>query len=288
MIMKLKDKFDGENLAYINVHDHLKRSCLRVPEILGFDGEMGIIVLEDLGNATMEIRIASSSNGEIKNLYERAIDLLIDLQIKASTPKELKCVAFTLEFDIEKFMFEFNFFKKHYLEGLLKAKITTEDTETLNNEFINLSEILAAEPKVFTHRDYHSRNIMVLNGELAMLDFQDARKGLCQYDLASLLRDSYIILEDSLRDQLIEYYICKSDGHSGRRTDREEFRRIFDLTCVQRNIKAIGTFAYQKMVRGNDFYLKYIPDTLRYVKENLEKYKEMKGLKAVLSNYIRF
>ena len=288
MMMKLKDKFDRETLPFINVHAHLKSSGLRVPEIYGIDGGMGFIVLEDLGDATMEMRLGSSENSEIKNLYEKAIDLLIDMQIKASPPKTQNCIAFTLEFDIEKFMFEFNFFKKHYLEGLLKSKITIADAEALNNEFTNLSEILASEPKVFTHRDYHSRNLMVLNGDLAMLDFQDARMGLCQYDLASLLRDSYIVLEDSLRDNLIEYYICKNDAYKGIRTDKDEFRRLFDLTSVQRNIKAIGTFAYQKVVRGNDFYLKYIPDTLRYVKENLEKYEELKGLKTVFGKYIRF
>jgi len=286
IIVKLQDKFDEDKLPYIDVQRHLKKSGLRVPEIYGFFGEEGILLIEDLGDETMERRLVASNKCEKKALYEKAIDLLIKLQIKASIPKEPKCISFFLEFDVEKFMFELEFFREHYLESLLELKINKEDITKLNNEFLKLSETLAKEPKVFSHRDYHSRNLMVVNEELAMVDFQDARMGLAQYDLASLLRDSYIVIEDSLRDELIEYYIRKIDEYFGRHTDRREFRRIFDLISVQRNIKAIGTFAHQKVKRANDHYLKYIPATLKYVRENLDKYAELKDLKDILCKYI--
>ena len=284
--MQLQDKFDGRNLPYISVQEHLKKSGIRVPEIYGYYGDKKILLLEDLGDETMEKRIASIDRKKKKSFYKKALDLLIQMQIKASIPKEPECIAFSLEFDVEKFMFELEFFRRHYLEGLLGLKIKESDLDKLNNEFFTLSEILAKEQKLFAHRDYHSRNLMVVGEELAMVDFQDARMGLVQYDLASLLRDSYVVLEDSLRDELIEYYICRMDEHSRRHIDREEFRRIFDLMCVQRNIKALGTFAFQKVCKGNDRYLKYIPHTLWYVKENLDKYEELNELRKILYKYI--
>ncbi len=288
IIMELMENFSGRNLPYIDVQEHLKKSGLRVPEIYGFDGNEKYLLLEDLGDETMETRLSFLNDKEKKSLYKKAIDLLIQLQIEASIPKEPKSIAFTLAFDVDKFMFELNFFREHYIEGLLKLKISNDELNNLNNEFLKLSKKLAREPRVFAHRDYHSRNLMVFGDELAMVDFQDARMGLCQYDLASLLRDSYVVLDDSMRDELVEYYICRIDNHYGRNTDKDEFRKTFDLMSVQRNIKAIGTFAFQKVVKGNDRYLKYIPATLKYVKENLDKHKELKGLKLILYKYITF
>ncbi|OGL45668.1 MAG: hypothetical protein A2W05_07445 [Candidatus Schekmanbacteria bacterium RBG_16_38_10] len=282
--MELREIFSGRNLPYIDVREHLKKSGLRVPEIYGFDGKEKFLLLEDLGDETMETRLSFLNNREKKNLYKKAIDLLIQLQVEASIPKEPKSIAFSLAFDVEKFMFELNFFREHYLEGLLKLKISNDDLKNLNNEFLKLSEKLTREHRVFAHRDYHSRNLMVFGDELAMVDFQDARMGLCQYDLASLLRDSYVVLDGSVRDELVEYYICRIDNHYKRNTDKDEFRKTFDLMSVQRNIKAIGTFAFQKVVKGNDRYLKYIPATLKYVKENLEKYEELKGLRSFFSS----
>ncbi|OGL41402.1 MAG: hypothetical protein A2043_05405 [Candidatus Schekmanbacteria bacterium GWA2_38_9] len=286
IVMELQEGFSGKNLSFIDVQEHLKKSGLRVPEIYGFDGDEKFLLLEDLGDETMERRLSFLDGKRKKNLYEKAVALLVHLQVKASIPKKPKSIAFTLSFDVEKFMFELNFFREHYLEGLLMAEISNDDLINLNNEFLKLSQKLAQEPRVFAHRDYHSRNLMVVGNELAMVDFQDARMGLCQYDLASLLRDSYVVLDDSLRDGLIEYYILRIDEHYSTNTDRKEFRKLFDFMSVQRNIKAIGTFAFQKMGKGNDFYLQYIPDTLRYVKENLEKYEELKGLKDFFVKYI--
>lgn len=284
--MELRESFSGRNLSFIDVQEHLKKSGLRVPEIYGFDGNEKFLLLEDFGDETMEMKLSSLDDKGRKNLYQKAVDILVHLQVKASIPKKPKSIAFNLAFDVEKFMFELNFFREHYMEGLLKLKISNDELNNLNNEFLWLSEKLAQEQRVFAHRDYHSRNLMVIGNELAMVDFQDARMGLCQYDLASLLRDSYVVLENSMRDELIEYYMLRIDEHKGEKTNRKEFRRIFDLMCVQRNIKAIGTFAYQKAVRGNDRYLKYIPVTSKYVKENLEKYEELKGLRDFFRKYV--
>ncbi len=110
--------------------------------------------------------------------------------------------------------------------------------------------------------------------------------GLAQYDLASLLRDSYVVLRDELRESLLDYYLSRVEEKTGEKIDRPRFRYIFDMTSLQRNLKAIGTFAFQAVGRNNSSYLKYIPNTLNYVRKNLEKYDEFAPYRMVLASYL--
>ena len=127
---------------------------------------------------------------------------------------------------------------------------------------------------------------MVKDGALKIIDFQDARMGLCQYDLASLLRDSYFELQEDLVCDLIEYYILSIEKLEGRKVHRERFRRNFDLIAIQRNFKAVGTFAYQATVRKTDRYLDNIPRTLSYVKKTLDSLPDLFRFRQALGRYI--
>ena len=118
------------------------------------------------------------------------------------------------------------------------------------------------------HRDYHSRNLMLHDGSLYIIDFQDARMGPDTYDLASLLRDSYVDLTAQQVDELIAYFLALTAAAAARRTTAE-FRRRFDLMALQRNLKALGTFGYMTTSRNNTVYIQYIPRTLAYVQANL-------------------
>jgi N-acetylmuramate 1-kinase len=119
---------------------------------------------------------------------------------------------------------------------------------------------------------------------LVMIDFQDARMGPAQYDLASLLRDSYVDLPEPLVLELLQHYM---DGFAeGGSLDRDRFRYVFDMTSLQRNIKALGTFGYQASVRKSDRYMSAIPRTARYVKNNLGKYPELGKFVSVVEDYV--
>jgi aminoglycoside/choline kinase family phosphotransferase len=135
---------------------------------------------------------------------------------------------------------------------------------------------------VLCHRDYHSRNLMLHDDRLFIIDFQDARLGPDTYDLSSLLRDSYVDLPWSVVDDLIAYFLALQ-GRSG---EEEEYRARFDLMALQRNLKALGTFGYQTTSRGNPVYIQYIPRTLNYVRENLRRYTRFDRLGQVLSGYL--
>ena len=126
-----------------------------------------------------------------------------------------------------------------------------------------------------------------MNGDtFGIVDFQDARMGLCQYDLASLLRDSYFVLDEETKEELVDYYIGEKEGIEKKKIDRKQFLKVFDYMSIQRNLKAVGTFSYQKVAKKNDRYLQHIGDTLEYVKNNFEKHKELAALGKVLWKYL--
>jgi aminoglycoside/choline kinase family phosphotransferase len=134
---------------------------------------------------------------------------------------------------------------------------------------------------VLCHRDYHSRNLMVHRGELYVIDFQDARMGPDTYDLASLLRDSYVDITEQELDGFIAYFLALKGV-----VDGVEFRRRFDVMAVQRNLKALGTFGYQAAARGNPIYIQYIPRTLKYARDNFAKYERFSRLQDILTPHI--
>jgi len=135
---------------------------------------------------------------------------------------------------------------------------------------------------VLCHRDYHSRNLMLHDGRLCIIDFQDARLGPDTYDLVSLLRDSYLDLPEQVVEELIAYFLALG----GRTADHAEFRRRFDLMALQRNLKALGTFGYQTIARRNPVYIQYIPRTLQYARENVLKYSRFDRLRDLLALYL--
>jgi aminoglycoside/choline kinase family phosphotransferase len=136
---------------------------------------------------------------------------------------------------------------------------------------------------VFVHRDYHSRNLMVTGDRLRVIDFQDALMGPRTYDLASLLRDSYVSLDHALVDRLIGYYLA---ALAGPRPDTAAFQRLFDLTGFQRNLKAAGRFIYIEKVKGRPTHLPYVTPTLHSAKRVLERYPDLTELRGLLAPYV--
>lgn len=160
----------------------------------------------------------------------------------------------------------------------------------LESGFQEICRVLAAEPKVLTHRDFHSRNVMVLpqGPEFVMIDFQDARMGPAQYDLVSLLRDSYYQLEETQVQRLLSYYVVRFEAISGKALSRERFQEVFDYMTIQRNFKAIGSFASFMNRRNDPAYLKYIGNTFENIRRTLLKYPQFSELREVLFHYYYF
>ena len=162
-------------------------------------------------------------------------------------------VPFSLSFDVEKLMFEFDFFMEHALAGYFRAPAGTDLTRPLRTAVPDDSGGILYRPELFVlnHRDYHSRNIILCNDVPYIIDFQDARMGLPQYDAVSLLRDSYVTLAPVLFEWLKNFYYEGSREVGIHAMGRDEFDYYFDLMAFQRNVKALGTFGYQVTARGN-------------------------------------
>jgi aminoglycoside/choline kinase family phosphotransferase len=275
------EPFDPATNPFLAVRGLLAGYGLSVPAVLDRDGERGILLLEDLGDRTLQLVLAGASESLRLDLYREACAGLLRLRREAARdPQRASCI--TIAFDIEKLSWELHYFVKHFVEGLRGARLSVEDRATLGESIHGLCHEIASWPRVLCHRDFHSRNLMLHGGRLFWIDFQDARMGPGSYDLASLLRDSYVDLaEDFVADRAEEFR-----QQAAPEEPREQFARRFDLVSVQRNLKALGTFGYMKMVRGTDVYQQHVPRTLKHARRNLARYPELRGLRRVLAAHI--
>jgi aminoglycoside/choline kinase family phosphotransferase len=268
-------------LPFVEVSDLLRRMPLPVPAILGHSDPLGVLALEDLGDVTLQAHLGAGGVQGHTRLYHEAIEFVVRLQRRGAELASAACTPYQLAFDVEKLTWELDFFVTHFVEGYRRAVLSPAERTALSGEWKAIAGELAAEPRVLCHRDYHSRNLMVHDGGLFVIDFQDARMGPDTYDLASLLRDSYIDIGDAALEGLMGQYLSLAGG-----PDAGEFRRRFDLMAVQRNLKALGTFGNQAGARGNPAYIQYMPRTLAYARANLARYPRFARLRELLAAHV--
>jgi aminoglycoside/choline kinase family phosphotransferase len=279
--------FDYAKLPFVNVADLLLAMPVPIPRIVDHVDELGILALEDLGDVTLQAHLGVSSPIQHAALYRQAVGLIATLQRRGAELSSPASLPYGIAFDVDKFTWELDFFLKHFVEGYRGAQLNDADREALREEFRPIIHELAGETRVLCHRDYHSRNLMMHEGLLYMIDFQDARMGPDTYDLVSLLRDSYVDLPEVVVDELIAFFLAlKAPAGSLASADEAAFRERFDLMALQRNLKALGTFGYQAGARQNPVYIQYIPRTIRYVRQNLTKYERFARLRELLAPHI--
>lgn len=275
------EPFDVNNSPFRVVRDLFAGYGIPVPGILDHDGARGILVLQDLGDVTLQEALRGATDAARDAHYREAISRIAQLQGEAARgPQQAPC--FSVAFDLEKLAWELHYFEKHFVEGLRGANLSVEDRSVLAEGFHRLASEIASWPRVLTHRDFHSRNLMLHEGGQWWIDFQDARMGPATYDLASLLRDAYVELPEELVAELCEEFRQRAlPGEA-----RETFARRFELMSVQRNLKALGTFGFMKTQRDLDVYLPYIPHTARCARRNLLRYPELERVHRVLARHV--
>ena len=269
------------SLPFANVAELFSRVPLPVPAVVGHSDALGVLALQDLGDVTLQAHLGAASPSEHAALYRQAVALIEALQRRGRELESDHYIPYRIAFDVEKLTWELDFFVKHFIEAYRGATLTAAQRSALSEEWRPIVEELASEPRVLCHRDYHSRNLMLHDGRLYMIDFQDARLGPDTYDLASLLRDSYVDITERGLDELVAYFLALKGE-----TDAAAYRRRFDLMALQRNLKALGTFGYQTTTRRNPVYIQYIPRTLAYARENLDKYPRFGRLRELLTVHI--
>lgn len=262
----------------VQVQGFLQHNGVAVPEIFFSDPAVGVMLQQDLGDLSLNQALKDQPD-QADVFYQDAIRHMFGWQ---RLPDDGICPAFKLSFDVEKLMFEFDFFITHTLLGYYRARMTDSDLKEIRAAFVKIAEGLAAPVnKVFTHRDYHSRNIMLVGSapfdsaqgpppqyQQYIIDFQDARLGLMQYDLCSLLCDAYAPLTPERRNRLLDFAF--ENGKDIHQQTRSEFDHHWTLSAFQRTVKAMGTFGRQAALGRADFaaYLDPARQALREISDS--------------------
>ena len=274
--------FDVNNMPFVNVARLLEKMPVPIPRVLGHADDIGVLALEDLGDVTLQAHLGAASPSQHSALYRQAVALIATLQRRGAELASTDFLPYRIAFDVEKLTWEMEFFSKHFIEAYRGVVIAAAARDALREEFANIIDELAAEPRVLCHRDYHSRNLMFHEDRLYIIDFQDARMGPDTYDLVSLLRDSYVDLPEQTVSELVAYFLALK----GEAENESEYRDRFDVMALQRNLKALGTFGYQTTARRNPVYIQYIPRTLRYVRDNLARHERFGRLREILAAHV--
>ncbi len=285
--------FDEKKLPFLNVQAHFREIGLPVPEIFGADPDTGVLLLEDAGGDSLEDVWEREGLEAARPFYREAIRLLAVLREGTKAPGNTSRLALSYGFDETLFERELHMTRRYAFEGLFN---TPAPEGEFNEPFASLAGALCRLPYVLTHRDYHSRNLMAGRnfpgdnpGRLVILDFQDARLGPATYDLASLVFDSYVTLPEEFREVLISEFWNQLQGNADGASlfpDRKSFDEALALTGLQRNLKAIGTFAFQRVERGTSRYIKHIPPTAAHVRRHLNLLPQWDGFARLLEPHL--
>lgn len=276
------EAFDKNNYPFLSVQNQFAACRVQVPEIVGIGEKLGVLLLEDLGDLTLERKFWENSRQESsEDFYIKTLDELIKVH-DVATSSEVKSTANVTVFDTAKFMWEMNYAKENLLLGVLKLKFSSQVAAELDAAFNKFCTILADEPKVICHRDFHSRNVMIKRNKIYLIDFQDARLGPAQYDLVSLFKDSYVDMSDEYSSRLMNYYLDNSKINKSAQFSSDQFYEIYELQSLQRCFKACGSFASFMNLRGDRRYLKYLSPTLKRVLKALSHFPEYAVLNRIL------
>ena len=259
---------------FVHVAQLFAGTGITVPNIIAQDVERGFLLLTDLGNTTY---LKQLNPDTAHKLYLDAIEALVQLQTH-SAPGQLP------EYDRELLQRELMLFPDWYLSKHRNAALDDKQRSDLNAVFDVLLANNLAQAQVFVHRDYHSRNLMVLqSGNPGILDFQDAVYGPITYDLVSLLRDAYIEWdEEMVLDWTVRYWEHARRAGLPVSHDIDSFYRDFEFMGLQRHLKVLGIFARLYHRDGKDGYLNDIPLVMQYVRKTAYRYKEFSPLIRLL------
>lgn len=267
---------DKEDTApYLHVSGLLRACGVHVPEVEAVDTVRGFLLLEDLGSTHMLARLGAG--GEPDQLYGEALAALALIQLHgaAATHELPPYGADALEREMQ--LLPTWFCTRH-----LQLALSAEDTVLLTDTFDFLVREALAQPVVFVHRDYHSRNLMITSQRSpGVIDFQDALAGPIGYDLVSLLKDCYIRWPRArVAVWLDDYRARLRAAGADMGADSAEFLRWFDLAGLQRHLKVLGIFSRLWYRDGKREYLTDLPLTLEYVRHTAARYGELRRFSA--------
>ncbi|MEY3182048.1 MAG: hypothetical protein RLZ35_33 [Pseudomonadota bacterium] len=272
----------GESLdPFLQIRKILEDIGLSVPMLFVEDQKAGLLLLSDLG--AKQYGDALTKQHHVNQLYHQAFFPLLWMQ-RYLTPNNcpINIPAFSPDFMLQ----QLDLFKRWYSEKHLQRRLSSDAEQALDKIFKDIVSVIETQPIVFSHMDYHSRNLMVINKKCmpGVLDFQDAMWAPCTLDLVSLLKDCYVYWP---REQVIQwvrqFYDLKCSEKENRLTvDFHTFLKWFDWMGVQRHLRILGTFSRLHHLHKKSAYLQYIPRILSYILDMSHTYPELRPLQTYL------
>jgi N-acetylmuramate 1-kinase len=251
---------------FLRVAELLTNTHVRTPRIFAADAVHGFLLVEDFGDALMYQKI-NAQNAD--DLYQQANNLIIQMHAIQQKPDWLPA------YDADFLLREMNLFIEWFVEKLLGYKLSDSETQLLSNIFSSITTSAVTQPQVFVHRDFHSRNLLITESQMATIDFQGALWGPMTYDLVSLLRDCYLRWpQEKVQQWALDFY-QKQQATSATRFSSEEFLKWFDWMGLQRHIKVLGIFARLHLRGNKSHYLRDLPLVIRYTLEVSSTYPEL-------------
>lgn len=276
LILILWDSHDRDWNRFFDIHKQASQSISVLPEIYASDQRYGLILEEDCGPVTLkDFCSCGHSLATIENMYRKVIDLLIEWQ---NIKVEKGSAIASRVLDRNMFLWETDYFVTHCVSEY--CGLDTLLTDEWESERNRLAGEVSDLPLVCLHRDFQSENIMVLKDTLKFVDYQGARIGPGEYDTASLLYDPYItVLTDSMRNQLLNYYI----SHIPRPVTPHSFR----IAALQRLAQALGAYGNLSLHKGKEQYKQFVPAALRHLSSILDIEKNYPCLKKIVGECLK-
>ena len=271
----------AENQAFIDIGHALHSAGLNAPTIYHCDVDQGWMLLEDFGSKTFAQAIQDQSTQPA--LYRQASALIAEIQGSPSLQSFSKTLPLYSSTMVAQ---ELEIFSEWCLQGHLNINLSDKDNDDLEQLTLLLVRSFAEQPQSFVHRDFHSRNLMLLdNQDIGLLDFQGAVRGPITYDWVSLLRDCYHALPSEEVQSLLHSSIDRAKREGLSSHPQEQIERWFDYTGLQRHLKAIGIFCRLKKRDNKSSYMADIPRTFSYVQEAIDKHPELVPLRRLVKTH---
>lgn len=276
-ILLIVDGKHKDFYPYIEISNFLRRIGVGVPEIYFHDVKSGAIIEEDLGDLTLQDYILNTKSYKI---YRQVIDELLLMQIVGGKKlSECKYLSDRV-LGYNTFRWETWYFTRYFIEFYCGRRI--DNHNELEGEFHRLATHIANEPLYLMHRDFQSKNILIKDGKIRIVDFQGARQGLLAYDVVSLLKDPYVEVDHQLMEELIDYYLYRLKNRHNITTDPVHFKRTILYCGLQRHMQALGAFAFLSAVEHKVQFAQYIPRAVRYIVEALAQIGEFPRLLKIV------
>jgi aminoglycoside/choline kinase family phosphotransferase len=279
-ILLVSSERDLDFHSYLEIGNYLFKQGVPVARFYRVDEQHRLVLMEDLGDTLLVDLVRENGWGDLLPTYQTVIKILARMQVMGSWGMDSCPSLANRTFDYRALRWETTYFRERFLNQFCGLGV---GEEVLDGEFHRLATLVEREPRFFMHRDFQSENLLIKDGQIRVIDFQSARQGLLAYDLASILKDAYVDMPGPISRELLHEYVANLNGVWGVQLDEEQFSEVFLLAGLQRNMQALGAFAFLTLVKGKVRFANHIPTALGHLRAALAQRRDFPRLTEVVN-----